>query len=424
MPRRVQGPDGITHEFPDDATDEEISEALSTPPSSARGKPERTWTDTAVDALPTLGGAAGGILGGLGGAAFGLGFGGVPGAVGGATLGGAAGEAFKQLINRARGADAPETMTDAATDIGVQGGVQGALEATGQAIPKALASGGRAIYRGYLKPSLAKGSVGKADAIVETAIREGLPVTAAGGAKAQKLIGELKAEVESLLGKAPGTVDLHQIAERVRAFGRQKYYKPGVDSADYHAVLKVADNIDAHPSLGLPPGAKPSRVAVSLPTANEAKRGLDTAVGEANFGVERGATKTAQKFGRRALRNDLEKAAPEIAPLNARESRLIDAAKAIERAVGRESNKSPLIGVNTMLSGALGAGAYAGGGDPFTAAALALVTRAGLDPAIGSRVGIVAARLGKTSGAVPATAARVALQAVLEAQQRGDEPDD
>src|SRR5262249_55779481 len=66
--------------------------------------PSRSWTDTAVDWLPAVGGAAGGLIGGIGGTAFGMGVGGVPGALGGAALGGGAGEAAKQLVNRIRGA--------------------------------------------------------------------------------------------------------------------------------------------------------------------------------------------------------------------------------------------------------------------------------------------------------------------------------
>lgn len=47
--RVVKTPDNVTHYFPADATDQEISEALNTPPATARGKPERSWTDTATD---------------------------------------------------------------------------------------------------------------------------------------------------------------------------------------------------------------------------------------------------------------------------------------------------------------------------------------------------------------------------------------
>src|SRR5580765_8442894 len=81
----------------------------------------RTWTDTAVDALPAVGGMVGGALGSLSGIPT-LGLGAVPGAITGATVLGGGGEAARQLINRVRGRDAPSTPTEAATSIGLQGG--------------------------------------------------------------------------------------------------------------------------------------------------------------------------------------------------------------------------------------------------------------------------------------------------------------
>jgi hypothetical protein len=386
----------------------------------------RTWTDTAVDAMPMAGGALGGIVGGIGGTVAGMGVGGLPGAVGGAALGGGAGEAAKQLVNRVRGQSAPTTMTEAATDIGTEGAIQGALEAGGGLAVKGLGAGAKAVYRGYLKPSLAKNAVGKAGEIVNTAIDEALPVTAGGIQKAQNVIGDLRRQVDGILATSPGTVDLHTVAEKVRAFAKAKYFRPGTPSADYEAALAVADSIDKHAALTLPAGAAPTRVTVPLTQANQAKRGIDRAIGEASFGTERGATKTTQKFARRELRQGIEAQAPEVGPLNAREGRLLDAAKALARAVGREENKSPLIGVNTLVSGVAGGESYRRTGDPFAAAGTALATRLALTPQVMTQVAIVASRLGKMPGAVPASVARVAVQAVLatqdEPEQQGAQP--
>ena len=53
---------------------------------------------------------------------------GIPAAVGVAALGGGGGVAIKQLIDRARGAQAPATSLEAATEIGKEGAIQGAIE--------------------------------------------------------------------------------------------------------------------------------------------------------------------------------------------------------------------------------------------------------------------------------------------------------
>lgn len=139
--------DGKLAAFPPDATDAEISAALGAIPSSnAKASPKaKTWLDAGISALPAIGATVGGVTGAVGGSVFGFGFGGVPGSAGGAAVGGAAGEAAKQLINRARGEEAPATMTEAAKDIGVAGAVAGATDLVGGA---ALKGTGMAVKAG------------------------------------------------------------------------------------------------------------------------------------------------------------------------------------------------------------------------------------------------------------------------------------
>lgn len=409
---RVQVPGVGIVEFPEGTSEQEMREALSTLPKGvtpARAS-SRTWTDTAVDALPMVGGTLGGIVGGIGGTVGGMGVGGVPGAVGGAALGGATGEAMRGLVNRARGAPAPNSATEAATDIGTQGAIQGGAEVVGQAATRALSAGGTALYRGYLKPSLAGNSIKKAQQVVQTAMDEALPVTEHGVKQAQNVIGDLRRQVDGILASTPGEVDLHTVADKVRAFAKAKYFRAGTPSADYDAALAVADSIDKHASLASSP------TTVSLTDANQAKRGLDTAIGEKNFGVDRGATKTAQKFARSALRQDIEATTlagggQDVGPLNAREGRLMDAAKALTRAVGREGNKSLPVGVNTLASGAFGAERLRETHDPYRAAVDAIAMRTMLSPAVATRAALVASRLGQMSPEIPAVIARIAVQA-------------
>lgn len=383
---------------------------------------DRSLTDRAVDALPMVGGTVGGILGGLSGLPT-LGLGSVPGAIAGASALGAGGEAARQLINRARGKEAPTEPLEAAKDIAVQGGIQGAFEGAGAGVSRVLAKGGRAVLRGYLKPALSERLLPKANEIVDTVVREGLPVTEKGAQRAGALVQELQGEVERILRQTQGgQVDLTTVADRVRDFAKRRYFKPGIPSADFDAAMKVADSIDQHASVQAPGAPPRASVPVGLSEANQIKRGLDSSIGETNFGVERGATKTTQKVSRRILRKEMESQAPEIAPLNAREAKLIDAAKALARAVGRESNKNPLMNVPTLISGIAGLTDYSRGGDAAGAAARAMALRMALSPTAATNAAIVAARLGELSGAYPATAARVAIHAVLETQREtGDD---
>lgn len=413
---RFTAPDGrvlkVTGETPPSEAELDAMFAQVADPAT----PARTWTDTAVDALPMIGGTLGGVMGGIGGTAFGVGVGGVPGAVGGAALGGGAGESARQLINRARGKAAPGTPGAAAGDIATAGAIQGGAELLGQGVVKGASAVGRGLYRGYLKPSLAKASIGKADRIVETALQEGLPLTKGGVSKANRVAAELGAQVDDLLRQADAageTVDLRTVANKVRTFADARYFQPGRPSADYDAAMKIADSLDLHPSLN-------GQTVVPVSVANKVKRGIWQSLGENSFGVERDATKTAQKVAGRQLRVAVERGADAaglgaVGPLNARQGALLEAARALTRAVGREANKNQVTGWTPLIAGGLVGGTeFARTGDLYTAAVKAIATRTALDPAVMSRAALVAYRLGQTSGAAPALVARLAIQAAQE----------
>lgn len=403
------------------------------PPPQAPSQPSM------LERASGLGSMAGGTVGGM-----------VGGPVG-AGIGGAAGAGYESLIRNAR--ELPSAVVDvarnafssdpnvrAATAQGaaqgategaetalVAGGLNAGLEYGGQKVMNALGSTAKAVYRGYLKPSLAGASRAKAQAIVDAAIREGLPIAQVGKDRADQIIKELKAAVDAELTNRQhisktlyGDIDLHQVAERVRNFARTKYYKAGRPVEDFEAAMRVADTIDAHPSLNLPPGQAPGPLPVDLTAANETKRTLQQSAGDRAFGVERSAATEAEKKGQHVLRKELETRAPKIAPLNARESKLIDVAKALQAAIEREANQSAVVGVKTIASGGIGYGEYERSHSPASAIAFALGSRYLMAPAQMSRIAILAERLARLPGIAPATAARVAIAVVSEsAQEKG-----
>lgn len=156
-----------------------------------------------------------------------------------------------------------------------------------------------------------------------------------------------------------------------------------------------------------------------MPVANQVKRDIQRSAAD-KFGIPTGSAETAtEKAASGIMRRGIEAQVPAVGPLNARQSRLIDVAKAIARATGREENKSPLIGVNTMISGAIGGEEYARTKDPAGAAAKALAVRMALTPAVATRAAIVAAKMAeKIPGTAVADIARVAVQVVSESQQK------
>lgn len=395
------------------------------------GRYEQERTRPVREALPMIGGTVGGVVGGIPGAA----------------VGGAAGEAIRQLERRGAGDATPSTPIAAATDIVTEGGIQGGAEGLGRGVTGAATRGARAVYRGFLKPSISKQMAPRAEQIVQTALDEALPITKGGVRTGERLITELRQQVTNILRDAPGEVDLRQIAQRVRAFARRKYYKPGGDMSDYKAALAVADRIDNHPSMMRPgppvervretailneagrpmsvservPGPSVPETRATLSQADEAKRALDDAVGDTGFGVKTGAQRTTEKVARSQVRRAMEAKAPTIAPLNARESKLIDATRAIHQAVQRESNRNVMFGVPTIISGGVGGAEYARTGDATSASAKALALRIGMHPAVASRIAITAARLSRELGVSAATAARLAVH--VGSEDAANEPE-
>lgn len=380
---------------------------------------KRTWTDTAVDALPALGGMVGGAVG----AATGIptaGLTSLPAGMAGAALLGAGGEAAKQLINRVRGVPTPDDANAALTDISGQGAIQGALEGAGTAAMSGLEHAGTAVYRGYLKPSLSRVNLPKAVQIVQDAIANTLPVTPHGASTAEGMIDALHGKVTALLSQVTGkTVDLSEIADGVREWAGRTFNRPGRDPADYQAALKVADRIDRHPSTPINP-FDPSQPLTATPlAANQLKQDLQTAVGD-KFGVPGGSATTAtEKYASSQVRQGIEQQVPSVGPLNARQSRLIDVAEALNRAVGREGNQSATNGVKTLSAVSLGSLDYAAGDTPIKAAVASLGARLALSPAVMTRAAILATKMGQTlPGTAVADVARVALQVASENDQQ------
>jgi hypothetical protein len=322
-----------------------------------------------------------------------------------------AGEGYRQAISAMTGGRLP-SAGEQATNLATQGAAQGASEALGRGVTAGVAKAGKALYRGYLKPSLSAKGLPKAGRVVATGMAEGLPITEKGLAKANETIKSLNAEVDALLEASPDNVDLKAVANQVREWAKTKYYKPGADLADFEAAMAVANKIDAHPSLNLPPGLTASRIRVPLKSANEIKRALQGSADE-TFGVITTAEKTANKQASYQMRKAIEARAKAIAPLNARESRLIDTAKAIAQAVGREENANPIKGVANVIAGGAGALSLLSGDSPQEAGAKALAVRVGLHPAIATRAAILAPRIAKELGVTVATASRLAVHALI-----------
>lgn len=426
-------------------TEAELNQIFAQINGQAPPKAKTSLTDILSNLLPMVGGGVGGVVGGPIGA----------------TVGGAAGQGFKDIAQNA--SELPGAVADVARnlvaqpratleglvggagtgtkDAAIQGAEQGALEGAGRLVGRyVLQPAATAVMRGYLKPSLASASIGDARQIVQTALDEALPVTKGGEARAGRLIAELNQTINDTLSKVKGTVNLQDVANKVRAFARAKYFTPGVDPADYKAAMDVADAIDQHASMAVQRSVPVTRTVtspivdasgqpitsevagttavtdypaeVSATKANRIKQDVrppSRSYGQQSYQPETVTRKVAGSKMRQAIENvATAEGHPEIAALNARESRLIDAQDAIQRATGREENKSgDLRAMPWLIAGGIGLEeGYRK--DPAAGLAWTLATRALLSPAIATRAAYMAYRLARNGYSV-SNAARAAI---------------
>lgn len=172
-------------------------------------------TDTMVNAIPSVTGAAGGLMGGISGTLAGAGMGGVPGAMVGAALGGSIGKSTKDVINYYRGSpDVPKTALDAVLGLGKEAVTQGGMEAAGAGLGAGAKVVGKALMENAVRPSM--GLVREFPNVVDTLVKERLPVgkflpgMQKGSERAAKKLGAAAQSVKALLAKA--TADGSQIA--------------------------------------------------------------------------------------------------------------------------------------------------------------------------------------------------------------------
>lgn len=201
MPRLVKGPVGKIQSFPDDATDAEISAALEAIPAvNAKNVPKaRTWTDTAVDALPAIGAIIGGLAGSVGSPV---------GSVVGAGAGGAAGAGVRARVNEMRGVSEPDLL-GTLSDMAKEGAIGAAVQVAPAAIGAAMRGSAPIVMRSAMGNSAA--TLAKKPDVATTALKTGALVTRGG---IHKLDDMLATKALGAADKAAIKATREAIAER------------------------------------------------------------------------------------------------------------------------------------------------------------------------------------------------------------------
>lgn len=321
MAIRVMVPGHGIVEFPDGTSEQDMRTAIAT---LSQGR-QRTWTDTAVDALPAVGGAIGGLAG-MGG--------GPVGAVAAAGAGGLVGSRVKQYVNALRGTQPLPSQADALKQMGTDALEQGGAQAIGAGAGAAMRAAGPALMRTALKPTTAMLSEYRTNpgALVKTLLDEGVNVTEGGIAKLQQLLGATNDEIAARVASAPGTISKNAVAARVLPTANRVAQQVN-PSADLNAVGDTVQEFLNHP---VAPGP-----TLTVPEAQAMKVGTYQRIGK-KYGEVASASLEAQKSLARGLKEEVARAVPGLDALNQRDSSLMGALDAVGRRVAVAGNRDPV----------------------------------------------------------------------------------
>ncbi|HXC03339.1 MAG TPA: hypothetical protein VNZ86_01230 [Bacteroidia bacterium] len=255
----------------------------------------------------------------------------------GEKLGGRIAESTLNLPPQVKGAAATgaQLLVDEVPGILFGGGV-GAR--AGKAVAGAIETGGdraaRFLMQSALKPLKEARESGKAARAIDTLLEKGINVSKGGVEKLRGLIDDLNSEIKQKISSSTLSVSKKKVADTLDQL-TEKFKNQVNPQGDLSAIRKAWDDFMNHPSLS-------GRATIPVQQAQKLKQGTYKALGEKAYGEEKTASIEAQKSLARGLKEQIEKAHPEIGPLNKEEAKLLNALDLTEQRVLAEANKNPL----------------------------------------------------------------------------------
>jgi hypothetical protein len=247
-------------------------------------------------------------------------------------------------------------------------------EAVKAAIPN-VDLGGYAskLYQSALKPPPGSYSLPEVQKIVQTGLKEGIPVSQVGIEKIGSAVNDLQSGIRSVIAQNPNApISTADVASRLT--GVEKKFGTQVNPlADLEAIQKSGQEFQATQPANIP-----------AEQAQALKQGTYRTLGERAYGELGSATVEAQKALARGLKEEIAKQFPEISGMNAREGALLDLQGALERAIRRQGNHQ-LLGIGTPLAAS---GMKAITGSTGAAGVSAVVKAIVDDPIIKSKLAI------------------------------------
>jgi len=311
----------------------------------AAAEPERSWTDTALDAAPTIGGLAGGVAGGktnpLGIALSGM--------------GGAAGEAVRQIGNVARGRmdQVPSTPFAQLKQIGMEGVKQAGLEGAGRGVSGLVAGGAKMLYRGLLKPSKAvRGEFGD---VAADLLKNRRLITRGGADAAETAVDASSGAAERLIrGASPTATDIpakeivSEFAPVVQAV-RDRVRAGVVPESELAKIGERGARLVKTAGGGAGRGVGITEAQSLKKAAQDAAAGAYKQMRAGNI-KQLGTDDLLDAATARGFKQGLEKRVPGLGPQNKMTQGLIGQLRALQDAVGRTGNHLPFGSVSDLAA--------------------------------------------------------------------------
>lgn len=202
----------------------------------------------------------------------------------------------------------------------------------GKAIGDVLDSGAKKLMQSSLKPTIEHLRSGKAATATQTLLDEGINATRGGVDKLKTRIGDLNDQVSGLIDQSGATISKQKVIEALNKT-KEKFSRQVSPTSDMNSIDNVAADFTNHPMI------KGDSIPVKL--AQQLKQGTYSVVGK-KYGQLGSAEIEAQKGLARGLKEGISEAVPEVAGLNARESKLLAALDVAERRALMDANKNPM----------------------------------------------------------------------------------
>lgn len=221
-----------------------------------------------------------------------------------------------------------------------RGGVIGAalptasvvLNKTGNALSGVRESIATKLMNSALKPTLAQKQSGDAAIAVQTLLDNGINPTSGGVNKLRGMIGDLNDQIANKIGNSTATINKQDVINSLSAV-KNKFTNQVDPLPDLNTIQNVADRFNVHPAL--------SGNDIPVQTAQDLKQGTYKVLAS-KYGQIGTADTEAQKGLARGLKEGIANAVPDVANLNAQESKLITTLGVTERRALMDLNKNPM----------------------------------------------------------------------------------